>query len=165
MTFEYRITDDEYASAQALYHQLSGGRKRILRTACYIISGFFFVVVAFNQRPIDWAQFLLAALGTWWIYAGIMCFLLPARYFRRHYAASELRDITFGAVVNDEGFDVVCDTCTWRVKWQGVRLRGESNRVFMFCSFGTIFIFGKQYLKDEQQETLRSLSGLGRQTE
>jgi len=66
--------------------------------------------------------------------------------------------------VSDDGFDVAGDTCTWRVRWQGVRLKAENKRVFMFCSYGTIFIFGKQYLANEQQEELRRLGGLGPDT-
>jgi hypothetical protein len=164
MNFEYKITTDEYATAQALYHRLSGGRRRVQSATCWILAGSFFVVVGWNQRPIDWAQFLLAALGAWWIYAGIMSLLLPTRHFRRYYAASELAGKTFKADVNEDGFDVAGDICSWRTGWQGVRWKGENKRVFMFYSHGTVFAFGKQYLTSEQQGELRSLSGLGDDT-
>jgi len=90
MTFEYEITTDEYAAAQTLYHRLSGGRKRIQNAVLWILVGAFFIVVAWNQRPMDWAQFLLSMMGAWWIYAGIANLTLPARHFRRSYLASEL---------------------------------------------------------------------------
>jgi hypothetical protein len=79
-------------------------------------------------------------------------------------AASELAGKTFRADLNEDGFDVAGDTCSWRVKWQGVRWNGENERVFMLYSQGTVFIFGKQYLTTEQQTELRSLSGLGDRT-
>lgn len=161
MNFEYKITVDEYAAAQSLYHRMNGGRKRVHNAIVWILAGAFLAIVAWNQRPPDWAQFLLAAIGARVIYAGIMGLLLPPRYFRRHYAASELIDKTFKAEVTWDGFEVAGDMCSWRVQWQGIRLRGEDKRVFMFCSFGTIFMFGKQYMTNEQQENLRSLSGLG----
>ena len=47
------------------------------------------------------------------------------------------------------------------VQWQGIGLKGENEKVFMICSTGgTIFMFGKKYLTDEQQQELRRLSGL-----
>jgi hypothetical protein len=91
MNFEYQITADEYAVAQALYYRLSGGRKRIQSATCWILVGSFFIVVAWNQRPIDWAEFLLATLGAWWNYAGVRGLLLPTRYFRRYYAGRDKR--------------------------------------------------------------------------
>jgi hypothetical protein len=161
MNFEYEITADDYAAAQSLDHRLSGGRRRIQNTVSWIVAGVFFMVVAWNQRPADWAQFLLGALGAWWIYAGIMNLLLPARYFRRHYLTSALAGKKFRAVLGEHGFDVTGDGCSWRVEWQGVRFKGENKRVFMVCSFGTIFIFSKQYLTNHQQAELRGLAGLG----
>jgi len=160
MCFEYEITADGYAAAQSLYYRMCGDRKHIQMQIGWILAGSFFIVVAWNERPFDWAEFLLAAVGAWWIYAGIVNLFLPARHFRRAYAASELAGKKFKVDVNEDGFDVAGDTCSWRVKWQGVRFKGENERVFMFYSYGTVFMFGKQYLTNEQQRELRSLSGL-----
>jgi hypothetical protein len=41
------------------------------------------------------------------------------------------------------------------VAWSEVHLKGENKRVFMFYAKGTIFIFGKKYLTDEQQRDIR----------
>ena len=162
MEFEYKITSDEYAAAQALYHRLTGGRKRVQHTISVILVGSFFLVVAWNQRPIDWAQFLVGSLGVGWIYRGVLNLLLPARHFRRYYLTSELAEKSFRAKINEDGLDVAGDANIWQVKWQGVRWKGEDKRVFMFYSYGTIFIFGKQYLTRDQQEEMRMLGGLKR---
>jgi hypothetical protein len=90
MNFEYEIAADDYAAGQTLYNRLSGGRKHAQNAILWILVGGFFIVVAWEQWPINWAQFLLALTGAWWIYAGIVNLFLPARCFRRAYAASEL---------------------------------------------------------------------------
>jgi hypothetical protein len=160
MEFEYEIDVDAYSEAQSLYYRLSFGRKRRQHAIVTILGGVAFIVVAWNQRPIDWAQCLLAVSALWWIYAGVVN-LFPVRYFGRYYETSGLAGKRFKANVRDDGFDVTGDGCSWRVAWQGVRLKSEGKRVFMLCSYGTVFIFGKQYLTDEQQTKLRDLSGLG----
>ena len=66
----------------------------------------------------------------------------------------------FKADVDENGFEVKGDLCEWRVKWLGVKLKGEDERVFIFTSGGTIFTFGKKYLNSEQQQELRKLSGI-----
>jgi hypothetical protein len=50
--------------------------------------------------------------------------------------------------------------CSWRVLWAEARLKGEDKCVFMFSGKGTIFIFGKKYLTDEQQKEIRRLAAL-----
>ena len=161
MHFEYEITVDEYAAAQQLYHKQSGGRKRVERATGWIITGVFFIVIAWSERVLNWAPILLAATGVWWIYAGVATFF-PTMHFRRAYRRVELAGKRFKADVTEDGFEVAGDLCSWRVRWPSVRLKGENERVFMLYSESTIFIFGKKYLSDEQQQELRSLSGLGR---
>jgi len=105
------------------------------------------------------ALFLLAAIGAWWIYASVRS-LYPARYYRRAYRSFEYAGKSFKASLDDGGFQVEGEFCEWHVKWPGVRLKGEGERVFIFLSGGTIFIFGKKYLSEGQQRELRRLSGL-----
>jgi len=158
MNFEYEITADEYASAQALYHRFTRGRNRIHSAAVWILAGSFFIVVAWNQRPFDWAQFLLAIIGIWWIYAGRVSLLLPRRYFRRLYTSSQLAGKKWTAEISGDAFEVSGEANSWRVCWQAVQSKGEDKVVFMFYSEGTVFMFGKQYLTGEQQAELRNLS-------
>lgn len=161
--FEYEIEANVYAAAQSLYHRLNGGRKRVQNAICWILWGSFFVVLAWNEMPFGWTALLLAGVGARWI-SGILHLFLPARYFRRFHAASQLAGKKFSAEVNENGLDVVGDTCSWRVKWEGIQLRGENKLVFMLYSQGTIFMFGKRYLTIEQQSDLRRICGLSDST-
>ena len=158
MHFEYEIPADEFVASQLLYHKLSGV-KRFQRAAAWILSGLFLIVVACNQKLSDGSPLLLALIGGWWTYAGVQG-LFPSRYFRRAYRAFEFAGSMFKADVDENGFEVKGDLCEWRVKWPGVKLKGEDERVFIFTSGGTIFTFGKKYLNSEQQQELRKLSGM-----
>ena len=160
MHFEYEITSDEYVAAQLLYHKLSGGRKRVQSAVCWFLTGLSLIFVAWSKRVLDWAPIVLAAIGAWWICAGVAS-LFPSRYFRRGYRTADLAGKRFNADVNEDGFEVTGDVCSWRVRWSGVRVKSESERFFLLYSAGTIFIFGKKYLNSEQQAELRRLSGLG----
>ena len=62
--------------------------------------------------------------------------------------------------MNGDGFELAEEFCNWRVQWSAVHLKGENERAFILCSYGTIFMFGKKYLTADQQEELRKLSGL-----
>lgn len=166
--FEYEIPPDEYVAAQLLYYKLLGRERRRASAAFWILLGATFVVMAFNSRPPAWARFdasatlplvLLAAVGIWWMYAGVRI-LFPARYFRRAYRSFEFAGKSFSANVDEGGFQIAGEFFEWRVKWPGVRLKAEDRRVFMFLAGGTIYIFGKKFLSGEQQEQLRKLSGL-----
>jgi hypothetical protein len=159
MQFEYEITADEFVASQLLYYKLSGGRKRVERALYWILAGFFFVVIAWNEGSHNWAPILLALTGACWIYSGVGN-LFPARYFLRAYPGSGVAGKKFKADVSEDGFEVIEDSCSWRVRWSAVRLKGENERVFMLYSQGTIFMFGKKYLNSEQQQHLRRLSGL-----
>jgi hypothetical protein len=37
---------------------------------------------------------------------------------------------------------------------------GEDKRVFMFSGKGTVFIFGKKYLTEDQQKAIRQLAAV-----
>src|SRR5579864_8587870 len=51
----------------------------------------------------------------------------------------------------ENGFSVSGVSCSCTCYGLEARLKGENKRVFMFSAKGTIFIFGKKYLTDEQQ--------------
>jgi hypothetical protein len=159
MHFEYEITADQFVASQLLYHKLSGGRKHGERAVQWILAGIIFVAVAWSERSLNLTPILLALIGILWIYSAVAS-LFPARSFRRAYPKSDLARKSFRADVGEDGFEVTGDQCSWRVRWPGVRVKGENEQVFMLYSHGTLFIFGKKYLNSEQQEHLRSLSGL-----
>jgi hypothetical protein len=160
MQFEYEITADDYVAAQLLYHKLINARKRLPGAAVWILSGVFLLLVAWNERVPAFSHVLLLFIGVWWIYAGAMMFF-PARHYRRFYPATGLAGEKFIADVTDEGLSVKGDAESWQFKWTAVRAKGESQRIFIFViRAGTVFMFGKQYLSDDQQKELRSLSGL-----
>ena len=159
MHFEYEITADEYVASQLLYYKLSGGRKHSERAVQWILAGIIFVAVAWDERSLKWAPILVALIGIWWIYSAVAS-LFPARYFRRVYSKSDLAGKRFKADVNEDGFEVTGDVCSWRVRWPGVGVKGENERVFMLYSHGTMFMFGKKFLSSEQQDELRRLSDM-----
>src|SRR5579862_3440458 len=140
MQFEYEISVDEYVAAVALYHKLSGRRVRLHENPIvWIAVGVFFILVAWQEKTFNWGPVLLTLLGIWWIFAGFMG-LFPTKHFRRTYQEA--------------------DFCAWRVRWRGVKVKGEDDLVFMFYSANTVFSFGKRFLDESQQEELRRLSGM-----
>ncbi len=143
MRFEYEITADDYVAGQILYHQRSGGRKHIERAVGWCLVGLFFIVVAWNERALNWAPILLAAVGARWIYAGIAN-VFPARHFRRFYKGSEMAGKRFRADVGEDGIEVADDVCSRKVRWLGVKLNGENEHIFVFYAPDTIFMFGKK---------------------
>jgi hypothetical protein len=158
MHFEYEITADQFVASQLLYHKLSGGRKHG-GAVQWILAGIILVAIAWSEWSLNWTPILLALMGTWCICSAVES-LFPARYFRSAYPKSDLAGERFKADVGDDGFEVTGDQCGWRVRWPGVRVKGENEQVFMLYSHGTMFIFGKKYLNSEQQGHLRRLSGL-----
>lgn len=121
--------------------------------------GAFFIVVAWNERVLDWATFLRAVIGAWWIYAAVRN-LFPAGYFRSAYQGTDLSGRRFAADVNEDGFEAMADTCSGHVQWPGVRVKGENKTVFLLRCYGTLFMFGKKYLSIEQQQQLHKFGGL-----
>jgi YcxB-like protein len=155
-------------AAQLLDHKLHGYGRRTVYAAIWIIVGTVFVVMAFNSKPPVWTPFdysgglplfLLAILGVWWIYAAFRT-IFPARHFRRAYRSFEFPGKSFIADVDETGFNVAGEFQEWRVKWPGVRLRGEDKEIFIFLAGGTLYIFGKRVLSAEQQK-LRQFGGFG----
>ena len=158
MHFDYEIAPDEYVASQLLCYKLSG-RKRIHKAFGWILIGLLLIDVAWNKCAGDSDPLLLAIIGACFIYIGVVCFQ-PARLLRRAYQKTELAGKRFQADVNEDGFEVTGDLHSWRVRWQGVRLKGENEKVFIFYSAGTLFMFGKKYLDSEQQKELRRFSVL-----
>lgn len=160
MHFEYEIGPDEYAASTILYYKLSTGRKRIRGVVVSVLLAFLFIFVAVSRgEDFRWDDFFLIAIALWWLYE-LFKYLFPARYYRRAYRSTDLSGKKFKADIDDESIDVAGEDCSWRVRWSGVRFKGESETLFMICSAGTIFMFGKKYLTDQQQQELRRLAGL-----
>jgi hypothetical protein len=159
MNFEYAITVDEYIAACFLYHKLNGSRRRMLGVGWILAGLLFFVMASIERVPCNWTPAILAGVGAWGIYGGFRM-LFPTRYFSLAYPAADLAGKRFKADVTADGLDVTGDLRSWHVRWPGMRLKGENERVFMFYSSGTMFIFGKEYLTNQQQRELRDFSGL-----
>jgi hypothetical protein len=155
MHFEYHITPDEFVASQLLCYKLKLGSKRISNAfGLIMIFG-----IAWGKKASDSDSILLGIMGAFFIYIGID-YYFPARRFRRAYQKSETVGKRFQADINKDGFEVTGDVRSWRVQWEGVQLKGENERVFILYSAGTLFMFGKKYLNNEQQMELRTLSGL-----
>jgi hypothetical protein len=158
MQFDYEIAADEFVACQLIYYKLTRGSRRFINLFS-IPAGFCLFFIAWVERFSETGPVLYAVIGAWWIYSGVAYFY-PSRHFLGAYRKSGLAGKKFKADVNEEGFEVTSEFYSWRVQWPGVRLKGEGEQAFMFCSLGTIFMFGKKYLNNEQQEELRRLSGL-----
>jgi hypothetical protein len=159
MRLECEIAADEFVSSQILYQKLSGGRKRIERMVYSFLASLIFFGTAWTERSKDLSPFLFAIVGAWLIYSGAQT-LFPSRFLRSAYWKSEVVGKRFHAEINEEDFEVTGDLCSWRIRWPGVIVKGESELVFMLCSNRTIFMFGKKHLSSDQQQQLRKLSGL-----
>ena len=159
MKFEYEISVNDSVAAQLLYYKLTTGNKRFERASFWLFGGIFFIFIAYDQPVFNWAPILLAATGAKWIYAAFRI-LFPGRYFRGFYQRDNLSGRKFQANLNEEGLEVNGDLCSWRAPWRGVSVKGEDKSVFMLYVEGTLFIFGKKYLTDEQQHELRRLAAI-----
>jgi hypothetical protein len=159
MQFDYEIPVEEYAAAQALYYKACANGKVLKQALGWVVLGSFFVLVAAFKWAADWPLVLLFLTGGWFIYGGIRM-LFPTRHYRRYYPQSGLAGKKYHAELDETGFSVSGDGCSWRVLWTDALLKGEDDRVFMFSGKGTIFIFGKQYLTEEQQKAVRQLAAV-----
>jgi hypothetical protein len=97
--------------------------------------------------------------GVWFVYCGIAN-LFPTRHYRRYYPQSGLAGKKYHAELDENGFSVSGDACSWRVLWTEALLKGEDKHVFIFSGKGSIFIFGKKYLTDEQQKATRQFAAV-----
>lgn len=158
MQFDYEIPVEEYAAAQILYYSACHKSSLVRRAFGLVLLGLFFLLIA-AFRWAEWGPILLLLTGAWFIYGGIAC-LFPMRYYRRAYPETGLAGKNYHAELDEDGFSVTGDSCSWRVLWSEVRHKGENKRVFIFCAKGSIFIFGKKYLTDEQQRDARQFLGM-----
>ena len=160
MEFEYEITADDYAAANVLYHRLTPLRRR----SEWFWAGAILLIVALVEREHGLSPVVLGAIGIWWMWAGLGRIFprLLRRYYRRYYKRVGLAGQKYRATLNEDGFQVVGDYCTWHNRWTDVSPKGEDDRIFMLFAHGTLFIFAKRYLSDERQKTLRTLAGLSR---
>lgn len=154
MQFDYEISRTDYAASQSAYYKATVGRRRIRYAVLWIVTGSFFIGIACTQPIFNWAAILLGATGVYLVYCGTLGFF-SRLYFRRYYASSGMAGMKFRATIDNEGFEVTSDSCTWRVPWSGVSFKNESKSVFTFYAAGTLFTFGKKYLSDDQQRELR----------
>jgi hypothetical protein len=153
MQFNYEIPADEFVAAQIALHTAKNKRRLIKKALGYMLLGVVFALVALFRYP-DLGPLSLLLVAAHFISVGITN-LFPQRSFRKAYPLSQLEGKSYQAELDESGFLVSGDSCSWRVAWSEVHLKGENKRVFFFYAKGTIFIFGKKYLTDEQQRDIR----------
>ena len=159
MQFDYQVPIEEYAAGQVLNAKARSRGVFVQQALLWISLGIFFVLlVGFRSSP-DWVGILFLIIATGLFFLGIRC-LFPASYFRRLYPKSGLEGKTYHADVDNQGFLVTGDGCTWRITWPEVRAKREDKLVFIFTAKGTIFIFGKRYLSNDQQTQIRQLAAM-----
>jgi hypothetical protein len=155
MQFDYEIPAYEYGSAQVMYYH--GSHRRLIKKAIgWGLAGLLFVLTALF-RFADFGPFLLLLTGLWFIYIAIV-YLFPMRQIRRYYSKTGLAGKTYHAEADESGFSVTGNSCSWRALWTETSVKRENKRVFLFVAKETLFIFGKQYLTEEQQNELRRLA-------
>lgn len=159
MQFDYEITADEFAAAQVLHHTVYDKSRLVKHSLFWLFLGLFFEFIAVARWTLDWAPILVVLTGAWFIGTGVSR-LFPMRYFRRMYPESSFSNNVYHAELNEDGFSVSGDGCTWRVLWTEVSLKGENKRVFIFYAKGILFIFGKKYVADEQQKEMRRFAAM-----
>lgn len=159
MEFDYEISADDCAAASILHYKLSG-KPRVARG--WLFAGTTLVIVALIERERGLSPILLGAIGIWWMWYGLGS-IFPSmfrKYYRKYYRGLRLEGEKYHASLNQEGFKVEGPNRSWKNPWTDVSSKGEDHQVFMFLSHGTLFIFAKRYLAEEQRQTLRMLAGL-----
>ena len=159
MEFEYEISADDYADASVLHARLSPDRRQSFG---WFLAGAILLVVAIIERDRGVSPVLLGSIGIWWMWAGVgrMFPVMFRRYYRGYYKRLKLAGQKYRATINSEGFQVAGENRTWSNRWSEVGPKGEDDKVFMLFAHGTLFIFAKRYLGEEQQRSLRELAGL-----
>ncbi|HEX4002064.1 MAG TPA: hypothetical protein VHX36_05410 [Candidatus Acidoferrales bacterium] len=140
LQFQYEIPPEEFVAAQRLYRKVRGAQPAYRRAALWILLGAAFVAVVLNVEPSELPAkdisavplIIVMAFGISWIYGGVRI-LFPGRYYRRAYRSSELTGKSYQAEMDENGFHVAGEFCEWSVKWPGVQIKGEDERVFIFA--------------------------------
>jgi YcxB-like protein len=163
MQFEYEIPLEEYVSAQTLYNKMGVKAQPLKRGIGWIIIGLFFAINGLLPSGVGWDSFLLLITGLYFVYCGVVM-LFPRNHYRRYYrscyAESGLAGNLYHAEVDKKGFQVQGNGCSWQLLWSELQSKAEDESVFMLNGKGTVFIFGKRYLSDEQQEELRKFASM-----
>lgn len=154
MRFDYEVPIEEYAAGQVLYTKARSKGIFVQQSLLWILLGVFFVLLVGFRIGGEWLRVLFLVIAACFFFLGIR-YLFPLHYFRRHYPKSGLAGKKYQAELDEGGFSVTGDACNWRVGWPEVRFKGEDNLVFMLTGKGTVFIFGKKYLTEEQQSAVR----------
>lgn len=161
MEFDYEISADDYAAAQILSLRLN---HNYYSGAWWFFGGLFLILLCLIERDRGWSPVLLGALGVWCVWVSISR-TFPGKFsatrFHKRYRQLGLEARKYHARVDASGFEVIGEQSTWRMRWADITLKGEDNRVFIFYyPGGVIFIFGKRYMDEKQQQSLRSFGGL-----
>ena len=160
MEFEYEIKPDDYAAAAILHAKLIRNPRKL---SPWLSGGVILLLVAVLEWDRGLSPILLGAIGVWWMstdIARIFPGLFLRRYYRRYAEKLGMGNMRYRATVDEQWLQVVGEEGGWRVRWQDVSPKGENPDVFMFHALGTLFIFAKRYLTNEQQRELRALAGL-----
>ena len=154
MQFDYEVPIEEYAAGQVLYYKARSKGGFVQQALLWTSLGIFFVLLVGFRFGANWLRILFLVIAACFLFTGIR-YLFPIHYFRRHYPTSGLAGKRYQADLDEGGFSVTGDACNWRIPWSEARIKGEDNLVFMFTGKGTVFIFGKKYLTEEQQKAIR----------
>lgn len=160
MVFEYEITPEDYAAAAVLHAKLIRNPRKL---SPWLSGGVIVLLVALLERDRGLSPILLGAIGVWWIcwdIARIFPGVFLRSYYRRYAKKLGMGNGKYRANLGEQWLQADGDEGTWRVRWQDVSPKGEDPNVFMLHARGTMFIFAKRYLSDEQQRQLRLLAGL-----
>jgi hypothetical protein len=158
MRFEYQIPMDVYVACQLLHYKVTNPNHARDGLA-WMALGSGFILVAWIEGRLGWAPVLLALTGAWFVYCAFGMLFLK-RHYRRAYRSTNVAGETYIAEVRSDGFDVRHPSYSWSVQWSAVQVKAEADCALMLASECTIFMWGKQYLTEEQQEQIRLLAGL-----
>lgn len=161
MQFDYEIPEQEFIAAQMLYNTAQIKGRPAIRGIGWGLVGLFFVLIGVLRWGKEWGAILLLITGLWLAYCGIAIMFPQAqyrKYYRNYYRESALAGKKYHAELDRHGFQVQGDGCSWQVAWEEVKRKAEDETVFMLNAKSTVFIFGKKFLSDVQQEELRQLA-------
>jgi len=132
MEFEYEITADDYADASVLHARLKPARER---HSGWFLAGAILLIVALIERDRGVSPILLGSIGIWWAGVGLGRTFphLFRRYYRRYYKRLGLANQKYRATLDEEGFQVVGDYCSWRNRWTEVSAKGGRPRLHALC--------------------------------
>jgi hypothetical protein len=163
MQFEYEVSADNYADALILYYRLNRTRPGGASIRTYFLFGGFLLAVGLVERERGLSPLLLIALGALIVWFGVASFfprLSSRRNYRKHYRELGIEGKKYQANISEEGLNLTGDDTTWSRQWSDISSKGEDKQLFMLYSRGTLFIFAKRYLSDDQQRELRTLASL-----